>query len=158
MIAKLQRSLVEKGAMSRVRCSTKVSLRKLHKNWDIKKNKVYEQRMRNEHILQIRGRYLRQEEDCNWEQHSKEQWRENKHQCLVVKENSNVSNSVEHTSCKLLSFKGCQMREANRFLRKHAIWWVLLFIYYFYSTGLCCLQRNQNWKKNKAIWRHCEIT
>lgn len=39
MIAKLQRSLVEKGAMSRVRCSTKVSLRKLHKNWDIKKIK-----------------------------------------------------------------------------------------------------------------------
>lgn len=65
MIAKLQISLIEKGAISRVPCSTKVSLRKLYKNWDIKNNKVYEQRRRNKHILQICGCYIRQEEDWN---------------------------------------------------------------------------------------------
>lgn len=37
MIAKLQISLLEKGAMIRVPYNTKISLRKLHKNCDIKK-------------------------------------------------------------------------------------------------------------------------
>lgn len=37
MITKLQISLIEKCAMSKVPCNTKISLRKLHKNWDIKK-------------------------------------------------------------------------------------------------------------------------
>lgn len=67
MVAKLQISLIEKGTMSRVPSNTKIPLRKLHKNWDIKKkNKVYKQRRINEHILQIHGRYIRQEEDWNW--------------------------------------------------------------------------------------------
>lgn len=41
MVAKLQISLIEKGTMSRVPSNTKIPLRKLHKNWDIKKRIKY---------------------------------------------------------------------------------------------------------------------